>query len=672
MRGAVGVLAGLWSALLPGSRFRRERARVPGEEYPDAKTIASRLEKAAGSSNGLVRIETIGKNAAQQSLSVVRIGTGDPASPAVLVVAGLDGRHLHGIELALRHIEAFAADPKHARDVLDGGTLYVVPTLLPYASQSVTQRPARERATAPGAGDLDKDMERNEDMADDLDGDDVLRWVRVADSGGAYRTEEAEPGILHPADRNAGESGAWRLLTEGLDDDGDRRWNEEMDGGVLLAQNFPFRYEWFARNTGAHQVSEPETRALMDFVVMHPEIGIVLTYGFEDNLLQPWPEQKSSDPSLTGPGWGRKPVEAPNKNDLPIFREFSDRYLEAVGLSDAKGGLGVGGFVTDVRAEDELPIPAADDAAKGGFAASAYFHRGLVALSTPVWTPGVQLARLDAAEAAAKKAGGKDAKDGKNEREDGGKGDEDGGAADGGAGDGADGAANATADDASAPADSGDEATSTAGRDAPTADADADADDAAKELPKSVKDEARYLAWLREVDPAAWKDWAPFDHPDFPGRQVEVGGYAPLARIVPPLSVLDETFAGHQTFLEGLFAARPEIVLLSASLTEREGGVYALEFETQNVGYVPDVLAQGVFSRIVRPTRFEITLPKGAEMLGGTTRGPLERLRGEGTAVRTTRLLRLPGKEGVEVTVIAQHGGSDSRRVTPGENWRRP
>ncbi|MCA9759118.1 MAG: hypothetical protein KDA27_25215 [Candidatus Eisenbacteria bacterium] len=641
----------------------------PGEGYPDHRQIASRLEAAASSSKGIVRNLELGRDSAQRPLTVVQIGSGDPASPAVLLVAGLDGRHLHGIELALRHIEAFAADQAHAREVLNGGTLYVVPTLLPYAAQSVTQRPAHERATAAGAGDMDKDMERNEDLGDDLDFDDVLRWVRVAEPGGPYRSEDAEPGILHSADRTSGESGAWRLLTEGLDDDGDRRWNEEMDGGVLLANNFPFRYEWFGRNTGVHQVCEPETRALMDFIVLHPEIGIVLTYGFEDNLLQPWPEQKSSDPSLTGPGWGRKPVEAPNKNDLPYFRELSDRYLKAIGLDRAKGGLGVGGFVTDVRAEEELPIPTSDDAAKGGFAASAYYHRGLVSLATPVWTPGVQLARLEAAEAEEKKeekkkAGENDTKDDgdtKSNAKGDAKGDSD-GTSDGPGDDGPD-SMNATGDqdakDGPGPSDADDE----------SGDAAADSDES--ELPKSVKDEARYLEWLREVDPAAWKEWESFDHPDFPGRKVEIGGYAPLARIVPPMSVLAETFPGHQAFLEGLFAARPHVVLESLSLTEKELGVYTLEIETQNAGYLPDVFAQGVFSRIVRPTRYEITLPAGAEVIGGTTRGPLERVGGEGTTLRTTRLLRLPGKEGVEVTVVSQHGGTDSHRIAPGESWRR-
>ena len=592
--------------------------------YPDGSDIERRLQAAATGSGGLTQLSELGRTATGETLWVARIGSGESRSPALLLVAGLDGRHLHGVELALRHVEALSADPDSTRALLAGGTLYVVPTLRPDALTLLRARPSRARATSPGVGDHDRDGLEDEDRADDLDGDGVLRWVRIADGGGDFRNEAERPEILHRADRGKGEVAAFRLLTEGRDDDGDRSWNEEEDGGVLLSQNFPQGYEWFTRNGGPHQVSEPETRALAEFLVLHPEIGILLVYGFEDNLLRPWPEQKSSDPPLDGARWGRRPVDAPNKQDLPFFRELSDRYLEAMGLDEAKGSLGYGGFVTEIHAEEEIPVPDAEGAARGGLAAFGYYHRGLVALSTPAWTPGAQLARLRKLEEEEKKR----AKAG--------------------------GSAEAPADSTAASPDS------------------SSASDEKSELPEAIRDEARFLDWLRATDGDAWKDWAEIAHPDFPGRKAEVGGYAPLARIVPPIAALDELFAGHQAFLVQLLAARPRVDLRSLSLLRVDGEVYALEIEVSNEGYLPDVLAQGVYATLVHPTRFELTLPAGAEVLGGGSRGPLGRIPGSGGGVEARRILRIPGGGPVEVSIVSEHGGRVSRRIAPGESWRRP
>ena len=659
--------------------------------YSDGPAIERRLKAAAGSSGGLTQLSEFGRTSTGEMLRVARIGSGESASPALLLVAGLDGRHLHGVELALRHIEALSADPESTRTLLAGATLYVVPTFRPDAVAALRARPARARATSAGVGDADRDGAEDEDRADDLDGDGVLRWVRLADGGGDYRSETERPEIVHPADRKAGLGGTWRLLSEGRDDDGDQAWNEEEDGGVLLSRNFPHGYEWFARGRGPHQVSEPETRALADFLVLHPEIGTVLVYGFEDNLLRPWPEQRSSDPSLEGPRFGRRPVDAPNRNDLPYFRELSDRYLQAIGLDGAKGSLGYGGFVTGTSAEGDLPIPSAEDAARGGFAEFSYYDRGLVALATPVWTPGAQLARLrkteEEAKTQAKKEGSerespKGERDGDGAQGDGADGDvaqRDGAQGERADGDGAQGESpkggsstaepprEAGANDVSA----GGARTGTAA-DSTTVSAEADSTTEAVELPEAIADEARFLDWLRSTDPAAWKEWETFTHPDFPDRRTEVGGYAPLARIAPPIATLDELFAGHQAFLAELLGARPRLEFRSLSLRRVDGDVYSLEIEASNEGYLPDVLAQGVYATLVRPTRFELTLPSGAEVLGAGLRGPLERMAGSGGGAKADRLLRIPGGGEVEVSIVSEHGGRVARRIGPGETWRRP
>ena len=62
------------------------------------------------------------------------------------------------------------------------------------------------------------------------------------------------------ADRAKGETGAYRLESEGLDNDGDGAINEDPPGGVDFDRNFPHGWKEFDRRAGTSACSEVETR----------------------------------------------------------------------------------------------------------------------------------------------------------------------------------------------------------------------------------------------------------------------------------------------------------------------------------------------------------------------------------------------------------------------------
>lgn len=603
-------------------------------------TIETRLEAAADRSDGLVSIDRWAEDDEGRGIWGARIGTGDAAEGAVLLVAGLDGRHQIGVELAVRHVESMADEAAKTRALLRGRTIYVVPQMCPIGSHTPSSVPRRMRATAPGQSDSDRDGLTGEDLADDLDGDGILRQVRVHDPDGTLALAPSTSGLLYEALAVEDEVGAWRLLTEGRDDDGDENWNEEEDGGVWLAQNFPHGYEWFARGRGQHQVSERETRVLGDFLAAHPEVGSVLIYGFEDNLLTPLPKGKTSNPSLRGSGYGRTPVTEPNEADLPWLRQLSERYRKVLGVPEK--ATRIGHSADQVRAENTLLLPDPTEAAKGGLAAYVYYHRGRLALATPAWTPALQGAWNDEAKKAKE-------------------------------------AAERSADTSEAPAekdgdgDAEGESVTTAAEslsdDAPSA-AARGIEDPVEKLDESIVSEEAFIAWLLEREDSAWKPWAPIEHPDFPGREAYVGGYAPGARINPPVSEIDSLAVTHQQFLLEVLDLLPRVRLRSVEFTSVGKDVYELSFAVENTGWLPDVLAQGVFSGVVRPTRFELELPAGAEVLGDAARGRLDPIEGRGGAVEETVLLRAPGSGAVTVRIVSEFAGRDERKVRPGQVWR--
>ena len=88
--------------------------------------------------------------------------------------------------------------------------------------------------------DDDKDGLVEEDGYEDLDGDGEVLRLRRSNPFGAWRTGD-EPRLIRR--RRPDEPGEWELLgTEGVDNDGDGRINEDPPGGVDLNRNFPT--EW--------------------------------------------------------------------------------------------------------------------------------------------------------------------------------------------------------------------------------------------------------------------------------------------------------------------------------------------------------------------------------------------------------------------------------------------
>src|ERR1043166_966664 len=290
--------------------------------------------------------------------------------------------------------------------------------------------------------------------------------MRVEDPEGEYVLDSAEPRLLLKADHSKGERGAWRFLSEGRDNDGDKAWNEDGPGGVNFNRNFPFNYRFFAPVSGRHQVSAIETRALADFVIDHPNIAVVFTFGAADNLVQ--------TPKGEAP---KRPPTALHEEDLPWYRELGKAWREALGLKKELTGASEPGTFSDWM----------------------YFHRGRLSLCARAWSPALQLelAKSKAREESAQPKEEPSKKEDKTKAEK----------------------------------------------------ADEKASDKNKETDNRNEEDRAFLKWLDENARESFVPWKPVEHPDFPGKKVEIGGFAPFAKTQPPEKLLGELAAREGKFL---------------------------------------------------------------------------------------------------------------------------
>lgn len=329
-------------------------ARAQG--YTPPNRLAERLRTLTNAHRADASLQSLAKSPGGHDLWVLTLSRGGNAAtkPALALVAGVDGTHLTGTELALQLAEKLLAGPDSLRRLLDTRTIYVLPSVNPDASAQAFANLKWERTGNGRPTDDDRDGRLDEDGPEDLNGDGLITTLRVEDPTGQYMISKADPRLLVKADPTKGEQGRYRLLTEGIDNDKDGQFNEDGPGGINLNRNFTYDYEPFKPGTGEFPASETENRSLMDWLYATPNVYAVLTFGPSNNLTEPnkFDRQKTSQRIIKG--WLEK--------DAIINDQVSKLYT-AAGLKEAPS----------------LP------GQRGDFPQWVYFHFGKLSFSTPGW-----------------------------------------------------------------------------------------------------------------------------------------------------------------------------------------------------------------------------------------------------------------------------------------------
>lgn len=585
----------------------------PPESYSTHRELTRELRSLSRSHRDLVRIHELAVSSQGREVWLMEIGHGEEAwrrsRPALLLVAGIEGNDLTGSASAAYWMHALAEgyhnDPE-VKSTLDSTTIYVVPRLNPDALESYFKKPRIEYRTNFDPVDDDHDGLTDEDGRTDLNGDGLAAWMRVQDPEGEYRLDPTDSRVLIEADSLKGERGEWKLLPEGVDEDGDEEWNEDPAGGVNFNRNFPYGYRYFAEDAGRHPVSQTETRALADFVVAHPNIGIAFTFGSADNILQT-PKGESNI---------NRPPTAMQESDVAYLREFGGQWREALGLEKELSGSSEPGTFSDWM----------------------YFHRGRLSLAARAWSEELALAWMKDEE---KAEAGRKASD-----------EESAAAPDEGT------------DEASKPtaSENGEEESEDTGK--PKAESDSEAK---KTKPDQRGEKERdLLKWAEKHAPEAFLPWTEHEHPDFPGQKVEIGGWAPFAKSVAPPGQLTNVVLRQAAFLTDLAGKLPRMGVRKVEVKPLGQSIYDITAQVENTGYLPTALAQGETTREVFPTRVELNVEDDL-ILGGTRRVMIDRLQGSGGMEEVRWVCRLPDRTTVEMTVHSMLGGT-LRHIIPLEN----
>jgi len=253
-------------------------SKAQSSDYLKPDQVLRRIEQLEVKHPGVVSSDILTKSPGQRPLHLIRIGASESAlltNPSVFVGANFEGNRPLATEGAIKLAETLLADPAHYESL----NWYIVPEGNPDAATRFFETPLFEDSRNDNPTNDDKDELRDEDGVNDLNGDGWITNMRMVHPDGEWISSETDPRLMLKADGKKGQQGVYKMFSEGTDDDGDGKYNEDGPGGTNVGINFPQLYQHHTADGGLFPGSAPESYAIMKFVFEHPEIAMIVSFG---------------------------------------------------------------------------------------------------------------------------------------------------------------------------------------------------------------------------------------------------------------------------------------------------------------------------------------------------------------------------------------------------------
>ncbi len=253
----------------------------------------------------LVQVSQIGSSHEGRPIHLLiltNLATGpDHDKPAIWIDANIHATEITGTTSALyiaEHlISAYGSDTQVTRQ-LDHSVYYIVPRINPDGAEWAMA--AIPRYIRSGVRPYPW-QEKDEGLfTQDINQDGKILQMRLQDANGDWKVSSLDPRLMEKRAPDEVGGTYYRVFPEGLLENYDGyviRMARPLEG-LDFNRNFPFewRTEGDQAGAGPYPTSEPETRALADFVTTHPNINIAITFHTSSRaLLRPYSTRPDDD-----------------------------------------------------------------------------------------------------------------------------------------------------------------------------------------------------------------------------------------------------------------------------------------------------------------------------------------------------------------------------------------
>ena len=293
-----------------------------------------------------VHVESIGKSHEGRDIWVATVTNSKTGVAADKPGFWVDG-NIHATEVAASAanlhllntlVTQYAGDADITR-ALDTRVFYICPRINPDGAEwALADHPKWIRSSTRQYPHGDADLEGL--TVEDIDGDGRILQMRIPDDNGVWKSHPQEPRLM--IRRDPAETGGkyYRIVPEGSVEnyDGYTLRIKRPLQGLDLNRNFPasWRQEFEQLGAGPYPTSEPEVRAVVDFVSRHLNItGGISFHTWSGVLLRPFEhlpdEEMHAEDLWVYQAVGKKGTDLTGYPHISVYHEFRYHPKSVIG-----------------------------------------------------------------------------------------------------------------------------------------------------------------------------------------------------------------------------------------------------------------------------------------------------------------------------------------------------
>lgn len=253
--------------------------------YHRYEELTAFLRETAHKHPHLARLVSIGQSYEGRDIWVLELSNwqvGNPASkPAMYIEANMHAGEVAGCavcEYTIWYLLSRYGEDPEVTSLLDTRTFYINPRVSPDGAELYLTTPYHLRSSVRPYPDESVDGLYQEDV----DGDGYILQMRIEDPTGDWRVSDYDSRLMIRRKPGEKEGTYYRLYTEGYvrNYHGGEIKLAGSKWGLDFNRNYPANWapEHQQRGAGPYPLSEPETRAVVDFLLSHKNVSGIMSY----------------------------------------------------------------------------------------------------------------------------------------------------------------------------------------------------------------------------------------------------------------------------------------------------------------------------------------------------------------------------------------------------------